>query len=663
MKKQTSMTIVTHLLRAAFLLLLLGFAIYVMPGVLGQRVGKKAVKAQPNRPEGTTIFRLDHFKAYRINPQPPPLNAQVMLKDQFDSAPQPRTVLDPVRFANPVQKDRAGKITPITNPESHLKLYNLNPGPIVPPRPVIVNNQFGPQALNVQSSRLLAVPTQKNNGGIFHDLDHFKCYDCTGNPVNVSVNLTDQFHVENNVVVLQPIFLCNPTFKFFNNATTPILRPNDHLVFYAINNQPPFNIVVNTNNQFGLEPNLPLQQADLLGVPSAKLHLDHFKAYRINPQPPPLNVQVGLRDQFDAAQETRTVLNPIRFANPVQKDRGGIITPINNPNSHLKLYNLNPVAAPRPRIAAVYNQFGPQKLNVQSSRLLAVPTQKNNVGNFQDLDHFKCYDCTGDPVNVSVNLTDQFHVENNVVVLQPRFLCNPVVKVFNGTTPILHPDDHLVFYAINPQPPFNIAVNTNNQFGLEPNLPLQEADLLGVPTLKLAVVIRAVSRKIHGGVATFDVDLPLTGTPGIECRSGGGTNDFTMVVTFSGPVMVMGSPQAQVTMGVGTVGTGGLPNGGMVAVSGAEATIPLTNVDNAQTIQVTLNGVNGSGPLVISMSILAGDTTANGATNASDVSQTKSKSGQAVSAANFRTDVTLTNSINASDVSFVKSKSGTALPP
>ena len=65
---------------------------------------------------------------------------------------------------------------------------------------------------------------------------------------------------------------------------------------------------------------------------------------------------------------------------------------------------------------------------------------------------------------------------------------------------------------------------------------------------------------------------------------------------------------------------------------------------------------------VIPMSILIGDTTGNAIVNASDVSQTKAKAGQAVDASNFREDVTANGSINASDVSLVKSKAGTALP-
>jgi FtsP/CotA-like multicopper oxidase with cupredoxin domain len=166
---------------------------------------------------------------------------------------------------------------------------------------------------------------------------------------------------------------------------------------------------------------------------------------------------------------------------------------------------------------------------------------------------------------------------------------------------------------------------------------------------------QAVSRKIHGGVGPFDISLPLTGTTGIECRTGGATNDYQLVVTFTSPVTFV---NAAVTTGSGSVaGTDG--NGTTTA------TVNLTGVTTGQTIKVTLSGVNNgtiTNDVVIPMTILIGDTNWNGTVNASDVSQTKTQSGQAVTASNFREDVNANGSINASDVSLVKSKSGTALP-
>ena len=173
----------------------------------------------------------------------------------------------------------------------------------------------------------------------------------------------------------------------------------------------------------------------------------------------------------------------------------------------------------------------------------------------------------------------------------------------------------------------------------------------------------AVSRKIHGGAGNFDVDLPLAGTPGIECRSGGATNDYTMVVTFGNTVTVNGNPQAQVTAGAGDIGSGGVPNGGVVTVNGAIVTIPLTNVANAQTLRVTLNSVNSASNVTIPMSVLVGDTNANATVNAADVAQTKARLGQAVDATNYRSDINTNGSINAADTAIVKQNSGTSLPP
>jgi hypothetical protein len=178
-------------------------------------------------------------------------------------------------------------------------------------------------------------------------------------------------------------------------------------------------------------------------------------------------------------------------------------------------------------------------------------------------------------------------------------------------------------------------------------------------------VLNAVSRRNHGGAGAFDVDLPMSGTPGIECRTGGATSDYQVVVTFAGAVTVNGTPQAQVTSGIGDIGTGGVSNGGIVTVSGSTVTIPLTNLANAQTIEVTLFGVTvggASGNVVVPMSILIGDINGNGSVNATDVAETKSQSGRLLTATNFRSDVNATGNIDASDIAIVKSHVGTARP-
>jgi hypothetical protein len=189
--------------------------------------------------------------------------------------------------------------------------------------------------------------------------------------------------------------------------------------------------------------------------------------------------------------------------------------------------------------------------------------------------------------------------------------------------------------------------NTGGRYCAQPSTPLLQS---------------VVSRKTHGSAGSFDVDLPLSGTPGLECRSGSATNDYTIVLTFLANVSVTGSPQATVTSGIATIGSGGMSNAGAVSTSENVVSIPLTNVGNAQMINVMLNNVNGSTNVTIPMRILIGDVNSNGTVNASDVTLTKVRVGQTINAMNFRADVNCGGAINAGDVSLVKSRVGTALP-
>src|SRR5881296_828902 len=73
----------------------------------------------------------------------------------------------------------------------------------------------------------------------------------------------------------------------------------------------------------------------------------------------------------------------------------------------------------------------------------------------------------------------------------------------------------------------------------------------------------AFSRKTHGGAGTFDVPLPLAGNVGVECRSGGATNDYQMIINFATSVTV---ESASVTLGTGSVSSFSV-NGSQVTVN------------------------------------------------------------------------------------------------
>jgi Repeat of unknown function (DUF5650) len=163
-----------------------------------------------------------------------------------------------------------------------------------------------------------------------------------------------------------------------------------------------------------------------------------------------------------------------------------------------------------------------------------------------------------------------------------------------------------------------------------------------------------VSRKTHGGTP-FDINLPPAGSPGVECRSGGASNDFRIVFSFPGTVTF---DSASVSSGVGSVSSSS--GGGTATV-----TVDVTGVTNAQVITVTLTNVHSgsvNADVSVPMGVLFGDTNGSGTVSSTDVSQTKLRSGQAVDGTNFRSDVNLTNSINGTDVSAVKLRVGTGLP-
>lgn len=168
-------------------------------------------------------------------------------------------------------------------------------------------------------------------------------------------------------------------------------------------------------------------------------------------------------------------------------------------------------------------------------------------------------------------------------------------------------------------------------------------------------ITSVVSRKTHGTAGDFDINLPLSGDPGVECRNTGGNHTF--VFTFTNNVV---SGNASVTAGTGNVS-------GSPAFSGNTMTVNLTGVTDVQQIAVTASGVMDTfgqtlPDTAVTANMLAGDATGNKSVNSSDVGMTKQQVGAAVDVTNFRTDVNASGTLNASDVSMVKGLTGNSLP-
>jgi hypothetical protein len=166
----------------------------------------------------------------------------------------------------------------------------------------------------------------------------------------------------------------------------------------------------------------------------------------------------------------------------------------------------------------------------------------------------------------------------------------------------------------------------------------------------------AVSRKTHGIAGTLNIPLPLTGNPGVECRSSNGAH--TLLFTFS----------TNVTSGnaILTKQTGGSISGSP-AFAGNTMTVNLTGITDVQKITVTLSGVTDTAANVlpntgVSVVMLIGDTNADKRVNIGDTNNARSKSGQTTGAGNVPTDVNLDGRINVGDVNLVRAHSGNFVP-
>jgi hypothetical protein len=205
----------------------------------------------------------------------------------------------------------------------------------------------------------------------------------------------------------------------------------------------------------------------------------HFRCYTISKQTPePANL-VTLDDQF-LPPTTLSVDEPELFCPPTSKN--GL--EIEEPEEHLTTYTAPSPLEPDLSVQTE-DQFGLRTLRVIAARELYVPTEKNELGFPDRLNHYWCYEAFGPKVGQKVTLDDQFGADT-VRVERPHRFCNPVEKISEaGRFRIEEREVHLTCYEIfGPQKTMPQTFNVFNQFETDV-FTVTSFQLLCVPSAKL----------------------------------------------------------------------------------------------------------------------------------------------------------------------------------
>jgi len=170
------------------------------------------------------------------------------------------------------------------------------------------------------------------------------------------------------------------------------------------------------------------------------------------------------------------------------------------------------------------------------------------------------------------------------------------------------------------------------------------------PSTSALTLTSAASRLTHGTAGTFDVNMPLTGTSGVECRS---ATTYNAVFTFDAPVT---SGEVTVTAGTATVGA--------ITFSGNSMTAQLTDVTSAEVVTLHAQNINGDGQPHgdVPFGFLTADVNSNRIVDRPDQQQIQADRGQPVTASNFRDDINLSGTVDRPDVQSVQTNRGHSIP-
>jgi hypothetical protein len=160
-------------------------------------------------------------------------------------------------------------------------------------------------------------------------------------------------------------------------------------------------------------------------------------------------------------------------------------------------------------------------------------------------------------------------------------------------------------------------------------------------------LVSAASRRAHGGAGSFDLPVPLSGTPAVEPRQNGG--GAALVLTFGGPAV----PQdGQLNCGQEVTVANGTCLG--LSASGNQLIVNLDPVQNA-CVSVSLSGLAGlTGASIVRLVAQEGNITGDAGVNLMDLSMLKDQIFQPVTSAVFRLDLNCDGSINLMDLNAAK---------
>jgi hypothetical protein len=223
----------------------------------------------------------------------------------------------------------------------------------------------------------VAVPVAQAQRVDFEKETHFRCYTIsnqTPEPTNL-VTLDDQFLPPTMLSVDEPELFCPPTSK----NGLEIEEPEEHLTTYSAPLPLEPDLMVDTEDQFGLRP-LRVISARELFVPTQKLvgdlgfpdRLNHYWCYEASG--PKVGQTVTLADQFGT--DTVRVERPHRFCNPVEKVSEAGRFRIEERAVHLTCYEIFGPQRTEATTFGVFNQFETDLFTVTSYQLLCVPSAK-----------------------------------------------------------------------------------------------------------------------------------------------------------------------------------------------------------------------------------------------------------------------------------------------